>query len=63
MSGFESLIGLSIIIISAFVNGFVVWGVVKTKLEYITRDTDRAHARIDDIQKRIDSFLSISHSW
>ncbi|MDH5188840.1 MAG: hypothetical protein OEW37_07785 [Rhodospirillaceae bacterium] len=47
--GYESLIGLAVIVLTAFFNGLVIYGVVKTELKYIRRDIDLAHARIDGV--------------
>lgn len=37
------------IAISALINGAVVYGVVKTEMKYLRRDTDLANSRIDQI--------------
>jgi hypothetical protein len=37
-----------IAIISAGLNGAVVWGVVRTELKYLRRDVDHANKRIDE---------------
>ncbi len=34
---------------TAAVNGAVTWGVVSTKLEWLRRDVDAAHARLDQL--------------
>lgn len=41
-----------IVIVSAVINGAVVWGVVRTELKYHRRDIDHAHKRIDAIERR-----------
>lgn len=36
-----------VVLVSAVLNGAVVWGVVRTELKYLRRDVDHAHKRID----------------
>lgn len=38
-----------IAVVSAIINGAVVWGVVSTKLEWLRADVDHAHRRLDMI--------------
>lgn len=38
---------LVVAFITAGVNGAVTWGVVSTKLQWLRRDVDAAHARLD----------------
>lgn len=38
-----------IVIVSAFTNAAVVWGVVRTELKYHRRDIDAAHKRLDSL--------------
>ena len=38
---------LLIALVSAVINGAVVWGVVSTKLEWLRADVDHAHRRLD----------------
>lgn len=42
---------LALVILSALVNAAVTWGVVSTKLAWLRRDIDYAHARIDAITR------------
>ena len=35
------------------VNGAVTWGVVRTEMKYLRRDTDHAHRRLDGHDKQI----------
>lgn len=48
---------LLIVILTAIVNGAVVWGVVRTELKYLRRDVDHAHQRMDEMYKLIDRRL------
>ncbi len=34
---------------TAVLNGAVMWGVVKTQLEWLRRDVDLAHKRVDEM--------------
>jgi hypothetical protein len=36
-------------ILTVAINAAVVWGVMKTEMRFLRRDTDKAHDRIDDI--------------
>lgn len=40
-----------VLVVSAVVNGAIVWGVVRTELKYLRRDVDRAHKRLDDYEE------------
>ena len=51
--GYESLIGLAVVILTAFFNGLVVYGVLKTELRYMRRDIDLAHSRIDGVVMKL----------
>ncbi|MCL4315633.1 MAG: hypothetical protein M1527_02005 [Gammaproteobacteria bacterium] len=41
------MIEIGVIVLTAIVNGAVMWGVVRTELKYMRRDVDRAHKRLD----------------
>lgn len=41
--------GLLIALGTAVINGAVTWGVVSTKLEWLRRDVDAAHSRLDQL--------------
>lgn len=38
-----------IAVATALINGAVTWGVVSVKLEWLRRDVDAAHARLDQM--------------
>jgi hypothetical protein len=40
---------LAIALVTALVNGFVTWGILKTELRYLRRDVDHALRRLDKI--------------
>ena len=40
-----------VVIVSACLNGAIIWGVVRTELKYLRRDVDRANQWIDDFTK------------
>ena len=40
-----------LVIISAVLNGAVVWGVIRTEIKYLRRDVDRAHERMDNFEE------------
>lgn len=44
----------------AIINGAVTWGVIRTKLDYLRRDIDTAHKRIDRVEDRVNAF-QVSH--
>jgi hypothetical protein len=50
---YESLIGLAVIVLTAFFNGLVVYGVLKTELKYLRRDIDLAHLRLDSVVSKV----------
>ncbi|HEU4770098.1 MAG TPA: hypothetical protein VFS77_22210 [Pyrinomonadaceae bacterium] len=37
-------------VVSAAINGAVLWGIVKTQLEWLRRDVDLAHGRISTLR-------------
>lgn len=39
------------LLLGAALNGAVTWGVVRTTLAYLRRDVDRAHARIERVER------------
>lgn len=39
-----------IALVSAGINGFVTWGIVKTQLAWLRRDVDRLTTRLDKLQ-------------
>lgn len=41
-----------LVIVSAALNGAVVWGVVRTEMKYLRRDIDHAHKRLDNLERR-----------
>ena len=45
---------LLIAVVTAVLNGAVTWGVISTKLAWLRRDVDLAHARIDKLQDHLD---------
>ncbi|VTU20805.1 hypothetical protein SRS16CHR_02717 [Variovorax sp. SRS16] len=38
---------------SVIVNGAVTWGVLSTKLDFLRRDVDHAHKRLDSLSDRM----------
>lgn len=43
---------LVVMILSAVINGAIVWGVMRTELRWLRRDVDRANGWIDKEQER-----------
>ena len=45
---------LLIALVTAVLNGAVTWGIISTKLQWLRRDVDLAHQRLDNLHERID---------
>lgn len=43
-----------LVLATAFLNGAVTWGVVKTQLAWLRRDVDLAHERIGELVEKLD---------
>lgn len=41
-----------LVLVTAVVNGAVMWGVIRTEFKYLRRDIDNAHRRLDIIERR-----------
>ena len=44
---------VQIALVTAIVNGAVTWGVISTKLAWLRRDVDLAHARLDRLAEQL----------
>jgi hypothetical protein len=43
---------IKLTLLSALANGFITWGVVSTKLEWLRRDVDRLDTRVSLVETR-----------
>jgi hypothetical protein len=48
-----------VVIVSAFLNGAIIWGVVRTELKYLRRDVDRANLWIDEFETGRRKFVRV----
>lgn len=40
-------------VLGVIVNGAVTWGIISTKLDFLRRDVDHAHRRLDALSERM----------